>query len=97
MTRQINIREETYDNLDKLKVVLKLPRARGAKKGASFNAVIEELLSAYWNPVIRDFWLHEEFSTLQARLRVRGLSSDEVTASLERIKAKILNFGKESL
>jgi len=94
MTRQINLSDENYEKLEKLKGILKLPRRKGAKGGTSFNAVIEELVTAYWSPVIRNFWLHEEFSAFQAKLRARGLSSDEVTASLERIKAKILNFGK---
>lgn len=95
MTRQINLTDDNYDRLEKLKDVLKLPKKRGAKKGVSFNAVIEELITAYWNPIIRDIWLHEQFSTFYAKLHARGLSSDEVTASLERVKAKILNFGKE--
>lgn len=97
MTKQINLTEENYNKLEKLKEVLKLPRKRGAKKGVSFNAVIEELMAAYWNPIIKNIWLNQKFGTLNAELHARGLSSDETTAQLERVKGKILSFGKEEV
>lgn len=94
MSRQINLTEENYAKLEKLKDVLTLPKKRGAKKGVSFNAVIEELMSAYWNPAIKGIWLLQVFSEFQAKLHARGLSSDETAATLERLRGKILVFGK---
>lgn len=94
MTRQINLTDENYEKLNRLKDVLKLPKKRGAKKGVSFNAIIEELLSAYWNPAVRNLWLQDHFNLFVARLRNRDLSSDEIEQSLGMVRAKILKFGK---
>lgn len=84
MSKQIWLKDDVYEKLEFLKE--RIP-VSGRK---SVNAIIDELIRNYWNPILRKIYIQEQFDELATNLRVRGILDSRGQESLMNCRGVIL-------